>query len=165
MWLIGDLQSDLVNDLRCPNLDAMCSRLKLELCWLTDLRCGDGDAWSVCWLVLQCWLRCSVDVFVFRFALVISNLVAWGLWFSDLQCILGFGFFFFENLWVCFTRLPSVGSFFCLDWVCFTFRIDVGIFCGLALLQIYIYIYFQILVQNFFGLFFLLESRINFLFI
>ena len=46
--------------------------------------------------------------------------------------------------------------FFCLDWVCFTFRIDVGLFCGLALLQIFCFFvfFFQILVQNFFGLFF-----------
>ena len=78
-WLIGDIQ--------CPNLNAMCIGLELELCWLTELRCS--DAWFVC------WLRCSVDIFVFRFALVISDLVIWGFWFSDLQRILGFGFFFF----------------------------------------------------------------------
>ena len=41
---------------------------------------------------------------------------------------------------------------FSLDWVCFTFRIDVGLFCGLALLQIFFF--FQILVQIFFFFFF-----------
>ena len=92
-WPISDLWSNPVSDLQCLNPDAMCSGLELELCSLTDLRCS--DAWSVCWVVLQCWLHCSVDVFVFRFALVISDLVVWGFWFSDLQCILGFGFFFF----------------------------------------------------------------------
>ena len=53
--------------------------------------------------------------------------------------------FFGENPWVCFTVYHMLGCFFFLDWVSFTFRIDVGLFCGLALL-------------NFF---FLLESRIN----
>ena len=47
--------------------------------------------------------------------------------------------------------LPSVGLFFCLDWVCFTFRIDVGLFCGLALLQFFFF--FQILVQFLFFIF------------
>ena len=51
--------------------------------------------------------------------------------------------------------LPSVGLFFCLDWVCFTFRIDVGLFCGLALLQIFFFPDFSL--KNFFGLFFSLK--------
>ena len=101
MWLISDLRSDLVNDLQYPNPDAMCSGLELELCSLVDLRCRDGNARSVCWLVLQCWLRCSVDVFVFRFALVISDLVTLGFWFSDLQCILVFFYFFIFIIWEC----------------------------------------------------------------
>ena len=77
-----------------------------------------------------------------------------GFWLSDL-CILSFGFFFFfgENVWVCFTVYHLLGCFFFLDWVCFTFRIDVGLFCGLALL-IFFFFFFQILVQIFFGLFF-----------
>ena len=110
MWPIGDLRSNLVSDLQCPNPDAMCFGLELELCSLTDLRCN--DARSVCWLVLQCWLRCSVDVFVFRFALLISDLVIWGFRFSDLQCILGFGFFFFLNLRVFLILLEGVPHFF-----------------------------------------------------
>ena len=53
-----------------------------------------------------------------------------GFWF------LFFIFYFF--LRICGLVLPVyhlLGCFFCLDWVCFTFRIDVGHFCGLALLQ------------------------------
>ena len=42
-----------------------------------------------------------------------------------------------------------LGCFFCLDWVCFTFKIDVGLFCELALLQIYIYIYIYFFFSNF----------------
>ena len=137
------IRSDPVSDLRCPNPDAMCYGLELELCWLTDLRCNDSQ--SVCWLVLQHWLRCSVDIFVFRFALVISDLVTWGFWFSDLQCILDFGFYFLFFIFYFFLRICGLvlpvyhllGCFFCLDWVCFTFRIDVGLFCGLALLHFF----------------------------
>ena len=68
-----------------------------------------------------------------------------GFWLSDL-CILGFGFFFFLESVGLLYCLPSVGLFFfCLDWVCFTFRIDIGLFCGLALLQ-YIYIFLNLRV-------------------
>ena len=49
----------------------------------------------------------------------------------------GFVFFFFffsiRGFALLFTICWVV--FFCLDWVCFTFRIDVGLFCGLALLH------------------------------
>ena len=63
-----------------------------------------------------------------------------GFWLSDL-CILGFGFFFFLESVGLLYCLPSVGLFFffCLDWVCFTFRIDIGLFCGLALLQYFFF--------------------------
>ena len=88
MWPNSNLRSNPVSDLRCLNPDAMCSGLELELCWLTDLRCS--NARSVCWLVLQCWLRCSVDVFVFRFALVIFDLVI-----CNVNLVLVF-FFFWE---------------------------------------------------------------------
>ena len=47
--------------------------------------------------------------------------------------------FFLKNLWACFTCLPSIGLFFCLDWVCFTFMVDVELFCELALLQIFFF--------------------------
>ena len=140
-WLIGDLQSDLVNDLWYPNPDAMYSRLELKLFWLTDLRSGDGDARSDCWLVLQCWLHCSVDVFVFRFALVISDLVAW---VSDLVICSVYWFFFsweFVGLPYLFTTYWVV--LFCLDWVCFTSRIDVGLFCGLALLHFFFFLIWE----------------------
>ena len=53
--------------------------------------------------------------------------------------VLDFVFFFFF-LRIRGFALPVyhlLGYFFCLDWVCFTFRIDVGLFCGLALLQIF----------------------------
>ena len=53
----------------------------------------------------------------------------------------GFVFFFFffsiRGFALLFTICWVV--FFCLDWVCFTFRIDVGLFCGLALLQIFFF--------------------------
>ena len=92
--------------------------------WLTDLRCG--NAWSVYWLVLQC---CSVDIFVFRFALVICN-VYWV-------------FFFLENPWVCYLcnllGLPSV---------IFCFLESVGL--SLALLQIFFFFFKDFSSKNFF---------------
>ena len=75
-------------------------------------------------------------------------------------------FFFFKNLWVYFTCLPSVGLFcyFRLGMLYYLlFRIDVALFCGLALLQFFFF--FQILVKKFFWAFFFffwLESRTNF---
>ena len=57
--------------------------------------------------------------------------------------VLDFVFFFFF-LRIRGFALPVyhlLGYFFCLDWVCFTFRIDVGLFCGLALLQIFFFFF------------------------
>ena len=54
---------------------------------------------------------------------------------------IGFFFFFFflriRGFALLFTICWVV--FFCLDWVCFTFRIDVGLFCGLALLHFFFF--------------------------
>ena len=97
---ISDLIQWAISDAR------ILMRCALDWSWLIDLQCS--DAWSVYWLVLQCWLRCSIDVFVFRFALVISNLVICSVYWV----LVFFFFFFFENPWVCFTCLPSVGLFF-----------------------------------------------------
>ena len=68
---------------------------------------------------------------------------------------IGFLFFFFFFLRICGFALPV--SFFCLNWVYFTFRIDVGIFCGLALLQIYIYIFLDFSSKIFWAFFFCLK--------
>ena len=68
---------------------------------------------------------------------------------SDL-CILSFGFFFFfflERIRGFAFQFTICWVIIFLDWVSFTFRIDVGLFCGLALLI--------------FFFFFLLESGIN----
>ena len=133
-----------MSDLRCPNPDAMCSGLELELCWLTDLRCD--NARFVCWLVLQRWLRCSVDVFVFKFALVISDLVICSVYW-----VLASFFFFLVSVGLLYL-FTICWVFFCLDWVCFTFRIDVWAFLWAC--SVTNFFFFQILVQNFFGLFF-----------
>ena len=55
--------------------------------------------------------------------------------------------------------LPSVGLFFCLDWVCFTFRIDVGLFCGLALLQIFFFFFSDFSSKIFWAFFFFLKKK------
>ena len=146
-------------DLRCPMPDVMCSRLELELCWLIDLW---SDAQFICWLLCCSVALLTNEVFIFRL----------GFWFIDLRSqffcfswwieghvywVLSF-VFFFENPWVCFTCLPSVGLFFSLDWVCFTIcclGLMLGFFVGLVYYKyIYIYIYIKILVQNFFWAFF-----------
>ena len=140
-WPIGDLWSDLVSNLRCPNPDAMCYGLEIELCWLINLRCG--DARSIYWLVLQ---RCSIDIFVFRFALVIFDLVIC----SAYWVLIFFFFFFWESVGLLYL-FTICWVVFSLDWVCFMFRIDVGLFCGLSLLQFF---FSKFQFKNFFGLFF-----------
>ena len=109
----------------------------------------------------------SVDIFVFRFALVISDLVTWGFWFSDLQCVLGFVLFFFflriHGFALPIYHLLDFFFFFsCLDWVCFMFRIDVGLFFGYALLQFFFF-FLKVEQINFFCIF-CLRVFLNFFF-
>ena len=107
--------------------------------------------------IYQCLVALSVG---FRFQYI-------GFWF---WFWFWFFFFFFFFLRICgFATICNLLGLLCLIFFLFQlgllyhllFRIDVWLFSLVALFCYNFFFFFQILVQNFFGGFFLLVSRIN----
>ena len=103
---------------------------------MTDLRRRASNVTNLRLLAWAWGVRCcSIDVFVFRFALVISNLVILDFWFSYLP--------YFENPWICYLcnllGLPWAWCWACCPLFIYLFFWRI---CGLAACFVTIFFFF-----------------------